>query len=122
MLKMFKTHDKIKGLHFDTYEEWKRSELPFDQICGPSPGGASAQLGVSRAVIYTWVDLGLLERVLIGSGGHAVVFISTRSLYWVENIIKQLREEWQTETLHGRRVSSELQKRLPQRDFFQAEH
>lgn len=119
---MAKTIDRTSELHFDTLEDWKRSERPFDEICGLSPGGAASQLGVSRQVIYAWVDLGILDRVTIGEGGKLVVFISTRSLYWVENIIKQLREEWQTDLLQGRRVSAELQKRLPQRDFFQTAH
>jgi hypothetical protein len=112
----------MRELLFDTYEEWKRSKLPFDRICGPSPGGAAEQLKVSRGVIYTWLNMGFLERIVVGQGGSRSVFISSRSLYHVENVINQLRAEWQTEKLHGCRVASELQKRLPQPDLFQNAH
>jgi hypothetical protein len=112
----------MSDLVFETYEEWKRSKLPYDQICGPSPGGAAEQLQVSRAVIYTWLSMGFLERICVGSGMSRSVFISTRSLYQVENVIEQIRAERQSVNLHGCRISSELKKRLPQRDFFQTAH
>jgi len=112
----------MSDLLFETYEDWKQSKLPFDQICGPSPGGAAEQLQVSRAVIYTWVNMGFLERVYIGFGNNRSVFISTRSLYRVENIINQLRAESESESLQGRRVTQELKKRLPQSDLFQTAH
>jgi hypothetical protein len=112
----------MSDLVFETHEEWKRSKLPLDQIFGPSPGGAAAQLQVSRAVIYTWVNMGFLERIYIGFGNNRSVFISTRSLYLVENIINQLRAEGQSESLQGRRVSKELKERLAQPDIFQTAH
>jgi hypothetical protein len=109
----------MSDLVFETHEEWKRSKLPLDQICGPSPGGAADGLEVSRAVIYTWLKMGFLDRIYVGQGNNRSVFISTRSLYRVANIINQLRAEGQSEKLQGRRISSELKKRLPQPDLFQ---
>jgi hypothetical protein len=112
----------MSDLIFETYEEWKRSNLPFDQICGPSPGAAAAQLQVSRTVIYTWLSLGLLDRIYVRQGKNPSVFISTRSLYLVENIINQLRSESDSGKLQGRRISDEIKKRLPQSDLFQTAH
>jgi hypothetical protein len=112
----------MSDLVFETYQDWKESKLPFDQICGPSPGGAAAHLQVSRTVIYRWLSLGLLERIYVRQGKNPSVFISTRSLYLVENIINQLRSESESGKLQGRRISDEIRKRLPQPDLFQTAH
>ncbi len=104
-------------LRFKNMAEWTASPLSEDIKNGPSPGGASAELGVSRQTIYKWVQLGFLECTNIGNG-H-VVLISSRSIRRVKHVLDQLCEEWGTTKLQGFQVAKELQKRLPQLDMFQ---
>jgi hypothetical protein len=104
-------------LRFKDIAEWTASPLSMDIKNGPSPGGASAELGVSRQTIYKWVQRGFLECINIGNG-HAVL-VSSRSLRRVKHELNQLREEWGTTKLQGFQVIKELEKRLPQLDMFE---
>ncbi len=104
-------------LRFKNMAEWTASPLSQDIKNGPSPGGASSDLGVSRQTIYKWVQLGFLECINIGNG-H-VVLISSSSIKRVKHVLDQLCEEWGTTKLQGFQVVKELEKRLPQLDMFQ---
>ncbi len=107
----------IYPLRFKDIAEWTASPLSLDMRNGPSPGGASAELGVSRQTIYNWAELGFFEWINIGNG-H-VVMLSSRSVRRVKHVLDQLREEWGTTKLHGFKVVKELKKRLSQLDMFE---
>lgn len=117
-LKQQKELSKVKyPLRFKTYAEWIESSISMDFKSGISPGGASAQLGVSRQTIYAWVKAGFLDWIDVESG--STVMVSTHSMERVKNVLDQLCEEWGTTNLQGYKVAQELKKRLPQLDMFQ---
>jgi hypothetical protein len=93
------------------------STLSWDMKCGPSVGGAAADLGVSRQTIYNWINEGYLHQVYVGPDPPAV-YITTRSIKRLQAVLEELRLEWNVQGLKGCNVASELAKRLPQLDLF----
>ena len=104
-------------LRFKNMAEWMESPISMDMKNGFSPGGASAELGVSRQTVYKWVKLGFLDWIDVENG--SVVLVSSRSTRRVKHVLAQLCEEWDTTKLQGFQVVKELKKRLPQLDMFQ---
>lgn len=61
------------------FMDWMR-QVSLDGKWGPSPGGASAELHCSRAMVDDLVAGGVLERTEYDADGHKVVMISARSI------------------------------------------
>jgi hypothetical protein len=101
---------EAKLVRFNSHQDWFESDLPRDSILGPSPGGAAAELNVSRGVIYLWIKRGFLDHIRIGED---VVLISNDSIRRVKHILDELRLEYGQEGITGRPVARELEKRLP---------
>jgi transposase len=104
-------------LRFKSNQDLAKSKLPWDEKSGPSPGGAAAELAVSRQTVYNWINEGWLHQVYVGPEPPAV-YITTHSIKRVKAVLDQLRYEWKTGNLKGCNVASELKKRLPQQDLF----
>ncbi len=105
-------------LRFESPEEMADSPLSWEMKCGPSVGGASNDLGVTRQTIYNWINLGYLHQVYVGPDPPAI-YITTHSIKRLKAVLDQLRDEWNVQGLKGYNVASELAKRLPQQDLFQ---
>jgi hypothetical protein len=104
-------------LRFESPQDMAESSLSWEEKCGPSPGGAADELGVSRQTVYNWINEGYLRLVHVGPEPPAV-YITTHSIKRLKAVLDELRLEWNTESLKGCNVASELGKRLPQQDLF----
>ena len=61
------------------FQEWL-SEVYTSGKSGPSPGGASSELGCDRSMIDKLADRGILEKSVYDRDGYFVVMISDRSI------------------------------------------
>ncbi len=104
-------------MRFKSPEDMADCTLSWEMKCGPSPGGAAADLGVSRQTVYNWINEGYLCLVHVGPEPPSV-YITTHSIKRLKAVLDELRLEWKTESLKGCNVASELAKRLPQLDLF----
>jgi hypothetical protein len=108
-------------LVFESFAEWKNCDLPIDLILGPSPGGAAADLYVSRQGIYNFVKAGFLDRVTVKGGKHGIdsVFITTASVRRMNRILTCYRLEFGMQGLKGSKgLDNYIQQALKQNDLF----
>jgi hypothetical protein len=116
-----KSIDLKYPLVFESFAEWKVSDLPLELILGPSPGGAAADLHVSRQGIYNFVKAGFLDRVTVKGGDHGCdsVFITTASVRRLNRILTCYRLEYGFQGLKGSKGLNEyIVEALKQNDLF----
>ena len=69
------------------------AEVHEKNLIGPSPGGAAAELKVSRARIYSLVEQGVLERTDCPVEGYSSTFISQRSINARKREVERMRAD-----------------------------